>query len=105
MAVVGLPCCMWAFSSCGEQGYSLGVVRGLLIAVASLVTEHRLRGSGFSSCGTQDQEWLEGSGAQAQQGSNPCPLHWQQILYHWTTREVQKMVFKVRTSAFSESRT
>ena len=36
MAVVGLPCCMWAFSSCGEQGYSLGVVRGLLVAERGL---------------------------------------------------------------------
>ena len=93
------------FSLVAQAGAALELQRGLLIAVASLVTEHRLQGSGFSSCGTQDQEWLEGSGAQAQQGSNPCPLHWQQILYHWTTREVQKMVFKVRTSAFSESRT
>ena len=29
-----LCCCMWAFSSCGEQG--------LLFAVASLVAEHGL---------------------------------------------------------------
>ena len=34
MAVLGLHCCARAFSSCGE--------RGLLIAVASLVAEHRL---------------------------------------------------------------
>ena len=35
-------------SSSSSRGYSLAVVCGLLIAVASLVVEHRL-----SSCGTQ----------------------------------------------------
>ena len=35
-------CCMRAFSSCGEQGLLLVEVRGLLIAVASLVAEHGL---------------------------------------------------------------
>ena len=32
----------WAFSSCGEQGLLFVAVRGLLIAVASLVAEHGL---------------------------------------------------------------
>ena len=39
LAALGLCCCMQAFSSCGEQGLLLVVVRGLLIAVASLVVE------------------------------------------------------------------
>ena len=42
LAVLGLNCCMQAFSSCSEQGLLFVVVRGLLIAVASLVAEHRL---------------------------------------------------------------
>ena len=42
LAVFGLPCCVRAFSSHGEQGYS-SLVRGLLIAVAS----HRLNGHEF----------------------------------------------------------
>ena len=42
LAVLGLRCCTWAFSSCGEQGLLFVVVRGLLIVVASLVAEHRL---------------------------------------------------------------
>ena len=42
LAVLGLHCCMWAFSSCGEQGLLFTVVHGLLIAVASLVAEHGL---------------------------------------------------------------
>ena len=42
MAVSGLRCCAQAFSSCGEQALLFVAVRGLLIAVASLVTEHGL---------------------------------------------------------------
>ena len=48
------------FSSCGEWGLLLVAVRGLLIAVASLVAEHRLQ-----ACGLQ-YLWLTGSGVQAQ---------------------------------------
>ena len=42
MAALGLRYCMWAFSSCGKQGLLFVGVRGLLIAVASLVAEHGL---------------------------------------------------------------
>ena len=42
LAVLGPHCCMQAFSSCGEQGLLFIAVRRLLIAVASLVAEHRL---------------------------------------------------------------
>ena len=42
LAVLGLCCCAWTFSSCGECGLLFVVVRGLLIAVASLVVEHGL---------------------------------------------------------------
>ena len=48
MAVLGLRCCMWAFASCGEWGLLSVVVRGLLIAMASLVAEH-----GLLACGLQ----------------------------------------------------
>ena len=40
--LLGLRCCMRAFSSCGEWGLLFVVVRGLLIVVASLVAEHGL---------------------------------------------------------------
>ena len=40
MAVLGLHCCVRAFSSCGEQGLLFVAVHGLLIVVASLVAEH-----------------------------------------------------------------
>ena len=42
LAALGLHCCAWAFSSCVERGLLFVVVRGLLIAVASLVAEHGL---------------------------------------------------------------
>ena len=40
LAELGLCCCARAFSSCGERGLLFVAVRGLLIAVASLVAEH-----------------------------------------------------------------
>ena len=42
LAALGFRCCVQAFSSCGEQGLLFAAVFGLLIAVASLVAEHRL---------------------------------------------------------------
>ena len=42
LAALGVCCCAWAFSSCGEQELLFVAVRGLLIAVASLVAEHGL---------------------------------------------------------------
>ena len=42
LAALGLRCCTWAFSSYGERGLLFVVVHRLLIAVASLVTEHGL---------------------------------------------------------------
>ena len=51
LSALGLHCCMWAFSSWGEWG--------LLIAMASLVAEHRLEGTWAS------EVVLPGSRAQA----------------------------------------
>ena len=42
LAALGLHCCTQAFSSCSEQVLLFIAVQGLLIAVASLVAEHRL---------------------------------------------------------------
>ena len=42
LAALGLCCCVWAFSSCGERGLLFVAACGLLIAVASLVAEHGL---------------------------------------------------------------
>ena len=82
-----LPCGL--FSGCGQWGYSLVVVCGLLIAVASLVTEHRLQSSWasvvldsgaqakyISLWGTQAQ-FLRGTWIFPEQGLNPCLLRCQ----------------------------
>ena len=58
--MLGLRCCMRAFSSCGEQELLFVAVRGLLIAVASLLAEHGLWSTwasvdavrGLRSCGS-----------------------------------------------------
>ena len=42
LAALGLRCCARAFSSCGERGPLFVEVRGSLIAVAFLVSEHGL---------------------------------------------------------------
>ena len=89
LAALCLRCCTQTFSSCSEQGLFFVAVHGLLIAVASLVAEHRLQARRLQ------QLWLAGSRAQAQQlwrtglvaprhvGSfwtrarTLCTLHWQ----------------------------
>ena len=48
LAVLGLHCCMWAFSS-GEWGLLFDGVFRFLIAVPSIVAEHRLLGHGFDN--------------------------------------------------------
>ena len=50
---MGLHCCARAFSSRGERRLLFVAVHGLLIAVASLVVEHRLQARGLSSCGAR----------------------------------------------------
>ena len=73
MAVSGLRCCTWTFSSWGEQGLLLVAVRGLLIAVASCCGARALgvRASvvvahGISSCGSRALECrLRNCGARA----------------------------------------
>ena len=109
LAVLGLHCCMRAFSSCGERGPLFVAVHGLLIEVASLVSGHGLQAHGLQ------QLWHTGSvvvarglqstgsvvvvhglscsaacGIFPDQGSNPCPLHWRRSLNHCVTREAPK---------------
>ena len=47
LAVLGLHCCSWAFSSSVNGGYYLVEVRRLLIGMASLLSM-----GGFSNCGS-----------------------------------------------------
>ena len=76
MAVLGLRFCARAFSSCGKRGPLFIVVRGPLTIAASFVTEHRLQTRRLSNCGSRAQ-LLRGTWDLPDQGSNPCPLHWQ----------------------------
>ena len=42
LVALGVCCCTWALSSCGEWGPLFAAVCGLPTAVASLAAEHRL---------------------------------------------------------------
>ena len=76
LAVLDLCCCAWAFSSCGEPGYS------------SLQRQASHCG-GFSCCGARALgTWASvvvayglscsvARGTFSDQGLNPCLLHWQ----------------------------
>ena len=76
MAVLGLRCCLQAFSSCGERGSPLrcaGSLRWLLLpqnTCASRAVAHTLSGGIFPD-----------------EGSNPCPCTGRRIPYHGATRE------------------
>ena len=56
-------------------GHSSSRCVGLTIA-ASLVAEHRLQMRQLSSCGSR-ASCFAACGIFPDQGSNPCPLHWQ----------------------------
>ena len=84
--VLSLPCCEWAFSSCREQG---------LLSSCGTRAPH----CGGCSCCSDRALGLRlflvrhglscpaACGIFLDQGSNLCPLHWQVVLNHWTTRE------------------
>ena len=77
MAVLGLRFCERAFSSCGKWGPLFIAVHGPLIIAASLVAEHRLQTRRVSNCGSRANCCSAAGGIFPDQGSNPCPLHWQ----------------------------
>ena len=74
MAVLGLRFCARAFSSCGKWGPLFIAVRGPLTIRSLRSTGSRRAGSAIvahgPSCSTA-------CGIFPEQGSNPCPLHWQ----------------------------
>ena len=88
---MGLQCCAWAFSSCGERGLLCVVVPGLLIPVVSLVQALGLQefqhvGSRVSTPRLQGTASIVGAhglscsptcGMFLDRGSNPCLLHQQ----------------------------
>ena len=76
MAVLGLRFCTRAFSSCGKRGPLFIAVRGPLTIAASLVAEHRLQTRRLSNVAHGPSRFAA-CGIFPDQGSNPCPLHWQ----------------------------
>ena len=89
LAVLGLHCRARALSSCGERGLLSAAVRRPLIAAASPIAEHGLQGArasvvvarGPQSTGSvavaHRLRCSAACGILLDQGSNPCPLHWQ----------------------------
>ena len=84
LAVLGLRFCARAFSSCGKRGPLFIAVSGPLTIAASL-----LRSTGSSRAGSvvvaHGPSCSAACGIFPDQGSNPCPLHWQadsQPLHH-----------------------
>ena len=74
--MLGLRFCARAFSSCGERGPLFIAVCGPLTVVASLVAEHSSRRAG-SVVVAHGPSCSVACGILPDQGSNPCPLHWQ----------------------------
>ena len=83
MAVLGLRFCARAFSSCSKWGPLFIAVRRPLTIAASLVAEHRLQTRSTGSRRTASAivahkpSRSAACGIFPDQGSNPCPLHWQ----------------------------
>ena len=76
LAVLGLRFCARAFSSRGERGPLFIAVRGPHTVAASLVAEHRLQTRRLRSV-AHGPSCSAACGIFPDQGSNPCPLHWQ----------------------------
>ena len=76
MAVLGLRFCARAFSSCGKWGHSSSRCAGL-----SLLWPLLLRSTGSRRAGSvtmaHGPSCSTACGILPDQGSNPCPLHWQ----------------------------
>ena len=76
MAVLGLRFCARAFSSCGKWGPLFIAVHGLSLSWPLLLrsTGSRRAGSVIVAYGPSCSA---ACGIFPDQGSNPCPLHWQ----------------------------
>ena len=77
MAVLGLRFCARAFSSCGKWRPLFIAVCGPFIIAASLVAEHRLQMHRLIVIVAHGPSCSAACGIFPDQGSNPCPLHWQ----------------------------
>ena len=84
LAALGLRCCARAFSSCGERGLLFMWCTSFSLQWLLLLWSTGSRRAGFSSCGSRASVVVaHGLSCSAaceifpDQGSNPCPLHWQ----------------------------
>ena len=111
LAALGLCCCEWAFSSCGERGL-LRCSAQVSRCSGFFFWSTGSRRSGFSSCSMPAQQlrllgsralgsvlWCMGSvatfhirGIFWDKGLNPCYWHWQADSYHCTTRQVPEFI-------------
>ena len=76
MVVLGLRFCARAFSSCGKRGPLFIAVRRPFIVTASLLRGTRSRRAGSVTV-AHGPSCSATCGIFPDQGSNPCPLHWQ----------------------------
>ena len=79
----------------GSGGYSLLVVHGLHVEVASLVADHGLQSTG-SALVVHRLSCSKACGIFLDQGSNPWLLYSQVILYHLATREACISLLKIK---------
>ena len=76
MAVLGLRFCARAFSSCGKRGHSSSRCAGLSLSRPLLLRRTGSRRAG-SAIVAHGPSCSVACGIFPDQGSNPCPLHWQ----------------------------
>ena len=103
LAALGLRCCAWASSICGGPGLLFVAVHRLLIAVASLCCGAQAPGARASVVVAHELSRSAECGILPDQGSNPCPLHWQadsQPLHHQGSPKYN-ILNKVKRNVFS----
>ena len=76
LALLGLRFCARAFSSCGERGPLSSRYAGLSLSRPLLLRRTGSRRAG-SVAVAHGPSWSAACGILPDQGSNPCPLHWQ----------------------------
>ena len=76
MAALGLRCCVRAFSSCGKRGLLFTAVSGFSLQWLLLLQSMGSRHAG-SVVVVHGLSCSAACGIFLDQGSNPCPLHWQ----------------------------
>ena len=90
MAVLGVRCCTWAFSSCGEWGLvsSCGAWTSCVVSMRSKAWASVAVAGGLSSWGAHLMV-----GIFPGQGSNPHSLCCRWIFHHGITREAPLFIF------------